>query len=167
MRRHRGQALIEFAVSFPFVVMLLFILWMGWLYFARQTTYTNTASATAEIVSRSGGFDAEMAEVAADQLNKSNGMTSDGAFLFMVAVDDLDAVIAQCGTPAPEVAEPDPTAPADTGWESCQETMGSLPGGTRLEVDVWGYQRFELPVIPIGGWSMPTGHAVTIVLRSE
>jgi len=166
--RARGQALVEFALTFPLFIMALFLVWMGWLVFQQEGAYLNSAQALSEQVARQGQYTPAMAQAIADQLDTTNGVSSANAVLFILAVKPDDSVL-QCGTPAPSPVGDNPSLPANTGWTQCASvfTPGALPVGTRVEVDVWSYQRMEFPIIPIGTWLTPTGHSVSYVLKGQ
>jgi hypothetical protein len=175
--RARGQALVEFAITFPLFIIALFLAWLGWLIFQQEGTYLNSSQALSEQVARQGEYTPAMAQAIEDQLNTTNGVSSNNAVLFILAVDpNTDLVLGQCGTRPPASAGNNPSLPDDTGWVSCARLFAgppvtghldslALPVGTRVEVDVWSYQRMELPIIPVGTWLTPTGHSVSYVLK--
>ena len=164
-RRARGQSLVEFALTFPLLVIMLFIIFIGWILFQQQSVYLDSARTVAEEVARQGQYTTAMSQAINQQLNNTNGVNSSNVYLFMVAVAP-DGTINQCGTQAPTSPGNNATAPAVDGWTSCLTVMTSanLPVGSRVEVDVWGYQLTEVPFLPITGMTTPTGHAVSYVL---
>ena len=161
----RGQSLVEFALTFPLLVTMLFIAFIGWIIFQQQSVYLDSARTMAEEVSRQGQYTTAMSQAIDQQLNNTNGVNSNNVYLFMVAVTP-DGTVNQCGTPAPTNPGNNATAPADNGWTSCLDVMtaANLPAGSRVEVNVWGYQLSEVPFLPITGMTTPTGHAVSYVL---
>ena len=166
----RGQALVEFAITFPLFVMALFLAWLGWLIFQQEGAYLNSAQALSEQVARQGEYTPAMAQAIADQLNTTNGVSSNNTILFILAVDpDTGNTLGQCGTRPSSPVPDNPSLPGNTGWTQCASIFpaGSLPVGSRVEVDVWSYQRMELPIIPVGSWLTPTGHSVSYVLKGQ
>jgi len=157
--------MVEFALTFPLLVIMVFIAFIGWIIFQQQSVYLDSARTIAEEVSRQGVYTSAMSGVINQQLNNTNGVNSSNVYLFMVAVTP-DGAVTQCGTPAPTNPGNNATAPSDVGWTSCLDVMtaANLPVGTRVEVDVWGYQLSEVPFLPLTGMMTPTGHAVSYVL---
>ena len=163
--RQRGQALVEFALIFPLFASMIFIIWMSWLYFQEESTYLNSAQTIAEQVARQGSYSEATTEAITAQLNNTNGVSADSAYLSIIAVLPDNSTL-QCGTPISHPISSPPTAPSNKGWTDCITTLGSglLPVGTRLEVDVWSYQLLEVPFLPLSTWTTPDGHAVSYVL---
>jgi Flp pilus assembly protein TadG len=167
--RQRGQALVEFALIFPLFASMIFIIWMSWLYFQEESTYLNSAQTIAEQVARQGVYSAATTEAITAQLNNTNGVSADSTYLSIIAVLPDNSIL-QCGTPISHPLTSPPTVPADKGWTSCSNpaafgVLGSLPVGTRLEVDVWSYQLLEVPFLPLSTWTTPDGHAVSYILK--
>jgi Flp pilus assembly protein TadG len=165
--RARGQALIEFALTFPFLVMVFFLAWMGWLVFQQEMVYLNSSSTLAEEIARQGDYTPAMHLAIADQLNTTNGVSAASTYLYIIATKP-DSTTLSCGTP-PGTSSSGGQVPITDGWSACAGvlTPGALPAGTQVEVDVWGYQDFEVPLIPMGALTTPTGHAVAYVLKGS
>ena len=165
--RQRGQALVEFALISPLFVVMFFIIWISWLFFQEQTVYLNSAQTVAEQVARQGDYTTANKEAITDQLNGTNGVSAAHTYLSIIAVLPDNSIVS-CGTTAPHPISSPPSYPTNTGWQSCTGlTTGLLPIGTRVEVDVWSYQRLEVPFLPFNTWTTPTGHAVSYVIKGN
>lgn len=162
VRPVRGQAMIELALSLPILIMLLMGVWSYWTAFQRVEVQSDAAVAMVELVSRRGEYNSTMRDAVRQQIDDSFTMEGADAYLF-IHVTRPDASTTAIGTPAPAGASGAPTPPFDTGWESVTSISG-LPVGTRVRIDVWSYVEASVPMLPIGGWQLPVGHAVSEVM---
>lgn len=153
--------MIELALSLPILIMIFMGVWSYWSAFQRIEVQSDAAAAMAELVSRRGEYSPVMRDAVQQQIEDSFSMNAADAYLFIHATLPDGSTIA-IGTPTPADASAAPTPPGDTGWASVS-SLSALPRGTRVRIDVWSYVHAGVPLAPIGGWQLPTGHAVSEV----
>lgn len=171
--RRRGQATIEATTLIPVLVGLVFMAFTFFNFFTRETAYTRAASTLAEWIGRTGGYDpvlmcpriAAMLDetIGANTALVCSGTPSDDAFLHIAVYDGACAPNSVCvtideiGSPLTAELLAAPAAAPVNAWSSSL----SVPLGSRVSVDIWGYQRIFALSETNGFWVTPVGHAVT------
>jgi hypothetical protein len=161
-RRRLGQALSEFALVIPLVVMLGTGISTYWLAYQHQAAYATAAFSMGEWISRSGAYTAAMQEATVGSIDSAFGVGSGNAVLYIEAIAP-DGTTFTIGTPPPAQIDGsnsgDPVLPPARGWDETSE-LTALPPGTRLHVAIWTYRRLTVPFVPIpGDWRVATSIA--------
>ena len=161
-RRRLGQALSEFALVIPLVVMLGTGISTYWLAYQHQAAYATAAFSMGEWISRSGAYTVAMQEATVGSIDSAFGVGSGNAVLYIEAIEP-DGTTFTIGTPPPAQLDAsnngDPVLPPDRGWDETSE-LTALPPGTRLHVAIWTYRRLTVPFVPIpGDWRVATSIA--------
>lgn len=168
-RRHAvpGQALIEFAIGLPVLLLLIFGIFTFMSAFAKQSAATQSAQTLAEWISRTGTYDAPKRLATLEQLNSTPLAGSEGVFLHIVVTEPYDPAngLAYTGA-ALEIGEAPGTggvAPADTGWDHIDEVNAAT--GAVIAVSVWSYLTIDIPFLGSTTLVTPSGHAVSYTIR--
>lgn len=175
--RRRGQALIEAATLIPILVGLVFLAVTFFSFFTRETAYSRAASTLAEWIGRTGSYDpALMCPRVGQMLDEAIGTSTDlltacagsGAssdvFLHIAVYEgDCDpttvcTLVDEIGSPLTSTLLQAPAEAPTGAWT----TPLSVPLGSRVSVDIWGYQRIIALNEATGFWVTPIGHAVAL-----
>lgn len=183
-KRSSGQAIVEFAISFPLLFVFFLGMWNIWSHYTRVSSYTDAAGSVAEYLARGQAFSTSGTGICAIIQTKLTGSgtcdTSQNVTVYM-QVEMLDASgIAVGSAPnctvgtAPATSVPGTiVAPADTGWSlangmSIAKCAGTIsPNSPRsVRVSIWGYQKAGIAsaLVPIPNQSVPTGVGVAPVI---
>lgn len=156
--RTRGQAIVEFALTAPLLLVFFVAITQFWLQFQRQTTYSLAAQTLAEFVARNGQYNPTMATPIINMLDEAFGVGSRGAYLSIMVIDPTNqTVLASIGEPVPPPPNGQPPAPSDEGWNG---SINTIPHGMMIQVDIWGYHEIGIPRTMIELWTVPNGHSV-------
>jgi Flp pilus assembly protein TadG len=139
----RGQSIIEFAITLPVLLILVFGVWNFYSYYSRVTDYQNAARTLAEWVGRTDCYSPGMGSTIADTLGSN-------VYVYVAFEDNSGNVVA--GASAGEM--PKDSAPSDDGKTPEAEMCPAIPpasaaSATQVRVVMWSNKlniiRFKSP----------------------
>lgn len=173
-RATRGQALIELALTLPFVVGFALLMFSIWVSGSRSLAYEQAARTLAELISRNGAYTATMQAAIIAQLEGALGVGAGTACISITVSDASGTLLAtvggddDTGLPVPSSATATTACTVDNGQNEA-DLLSDLPNGGTVRVDVWSAYELIPPADLFPGvhtWQLLDGHQAMVILHA-